>query len=164
MPDLTPIQILSRDHLSGNTRPGNDRTSTLACVVDYLRLICPEENELLLFSDRVTPETNTGRLFAVTQTHAALLSFGRSERGAFAIDGPVLPLSTVVAVRFRPESTVWADGGGSGSSAPSIAVEFSTGDAVNIGYEADYGWTPRSVTGLNAEEAARSALLERLLH
>lgn len=161
--DLTPIQVLARDHLSGIAGRGDDGVHTLHAVVAYLRMICPNEDDILIFSESHSAETNVGKLFAITPTHAAILAFGRQDRGEFKIEGPILPLCSIVAVRFRPDSTVWADRGGEGPAAPSVAVEFTSGDVVTIGRNADYRWSPRTDSVGATDDVQRDKLFRRIL-
>lgn len=162
MDAFTPIQILARDHLAGNTTRGLDGTATLPAVVDYLRLFCPVEDDLLLFSEHRTPATNTGQLLAVTKSHIGLVQFGRRQRGEFDVGGWFRPLHAVTAVKIRPESRLWPDGNGGGSTDPSLEVEVQGADPLTIGYDATFAWTPRSINDVKADAAACRSLLGRL--
>lgn len=164
MTTSTPIQDLVRDRIGDNMTRGLDGTTPMHAVVDYLRLICPSEDGLLLFSEQARGATNTGRLFAVTRTHAAILEFGRSDDGPkrFAITGAILRLSSVSAVRFLADSTAWADPSGTVIE-PVISVEFDSGDSVTMGRGGSFGWGHRGQPDLEAEAHARSELLARLL-
>ncbi|MGP5641684.1 hypothetical protein ACTXPS_19910 [Brachybacterium tyrofermentans] len=160
----TPIQDLVHDRIGDNMSRGFDGTIPMHAVVDYLRLLCPAEEDLLLFSEQQRGATNTGRLFAVTRTHAAILEFGQSDDGPgrFAISGPILRLSSVAAVRFLADSTAWAEGHGT-SIDPGISVEFDSGDSVTLGRGGVFGWWNRGQPDLEAEDRARTELLARLL-
>lgn len=160
----TPIQDLVRDRLGDNMSRGFDGTNPMHAVVEYLRLICPSEDDLLLFSEQQRGATNTGRLFAVTRTHAAILEFGRSDDGpgTFAIAGPILRLSSAAAVRFLADSTAWA-GSPDTTIDPGISVEFDSGDSVTLGRGGAFGWWNRGQPNLEAEDRARIELLARLL-
>ena len=160
----TPIQTLVRDRIGDNTSRGLDNVPRLPVVVDYLRLICPTEDDLLLFTTQERGATDTGRLFAVTRTHAAILQYGYAEGGIkrFSISGPVLPLATVSAVKFLPESTAWSNPAGP-TIDPAISVEFKTGESVSLGRDAEFGWAGRGQPDLEAETDARTELLARLL-
>lgn len=164
MSENTPIQTLVRDRIGDNMSRGFDGTTPMHAVVDYLRLICPSEEDLLLFSQQARGATNTGRLFAVTHRHAAILEFGRSDDQGhrFAIAGPVLRLSTIRAVRFLADSTAWSAQEGT-TIDPGIAVDFESGDSVTLGRGGDFGWLNRGQPDFDAEVQARSELLARLL-
>lgn len=92
------------------------------------------------------------------------LEYSRSGDGreSFSIDGDMIPLSSLVAVRVWPASTVWADGAGTHTLDPAIEVEFASGLRVSFGREAEFGWTPWGASSTRGEEEARDALMARL--
>lgn len=140
------IMELTKGHLGGNVTRKYGTLSTLEAVVAYLKMLCPNEGDLLLFSDWRRPDTDTGRLFAVSNSHAAILEFGDCQ-GRFSISGPVLPLSTVKVLRLTQKSTAWPDDLNDHEALiePVLSVEFESGDVVSIGEDDAFGWTPRSV-------------------
>lgn len=164
MTELSPIEKLVHDHVSDNVTAAFG-TGTLPALVGYLRMICPSEDDLLLYSEHDRGATNTGRLIAVTSSHFAVLAFGEQDRNArFALEGTVYRLSDMGPVRFLEGSTAWYDRAGqSVTIEPTISVDVPEGEPVTFGRDGVFGWSPRRSLEAEGESELRDALVSRLL-
>lgn len=164
MSDFTVLERMVRDHVGSNVTNGAGGVSTVRAVIDYLRLLVSDDDDVLMFSLQNRGETNTGKLFLVAQNTAVHVSYGRSTdgRSAFQIEGVAVPLSSLVSVSVLPASAVWVDGIGTHSLDPSIGIEFAGGLSVTVGRDAEFGWSPWGSGASEQVEAARDALLSRL--
>lgn len=164
MTELTVLERAVRDHVGANATSGVGGVSTVGAVIDYLRLLVSDDDDVLMFSLRERGDTNTGTVFVVAQNTAARLSYARSAdgRSAFKIEGVAVPLSSLASVSVLPESETWVDGIGTHSIDPAIKIEFEGGLAATFGRDAEFDWTPWGQNGSEATDTARDALLARL--
>lgn len=105
----TRLESMVGDHLRKLSHVVDYGQPVLPSVAAYLRLLVDDDDANLLMLSSVDVDAREGRLLGFTDDLLFLLRV-RSVRvdhyDEFHVDGPVLPLSALRAVRLRSESTV----------------------------------------------------------